>query len=165
VAIDLSDIKTQTKSILDTANTTTADYYLSVGMTNKVARIMKVNPLKIPTQPSFFPYLTIYTDNKGIKLSTIAKNQLAGRREAEISFNLVGAIWESTIKNVDEDDADEEIEKLMENAEEIIRRNFKLNNTVTWTNPVRTSYDAIALGEETIMRAGLFEFVAKIQNY
>lgn len=163
MAIDINNIKTQFKSIFDSANTTTADYDLSTGMNNRVQKVLKLNPLKIPIQPSFFPYVTIYPDTKDIELVTIAKNQQIGKRMAELSFNVIGAVWEQLISDITADDADDEIENLMENVEEVLRRNFKLNDSVKWTIPESTSYHALPLDEETHMRVGLLTLNAKIE--
>ena len=162
MAIDLNGIKTQLKSILDTANTTTATYDLSTGMDKRVQKVLKVNPLKIPIQPSFFPYVTCYTDNKDIELDTIAKNQLTGRRQADISLQVIGAVWDSIISDPLLDDADEECERLMENIEEIIRRDFTLNDTVKWTKPESTSFHSLPLDEQTSMRVGALTLNCKV---
>lgn len=163
MAIDIGNIKTQFKSIMDTANTATADYDLSTGMDHRVAKVLKINPALIPVQTSFFPYVTISAGIKDIKLVTIIKNQQTAKRFGEISFNVVGAVWERLVSDVTDDDADEEIEKLMENVEEIVRRNFKLNDSVKWTMPESTEYHALPIGEETAMRVGLFSLTAKIE--
>lgn len=163
MAIDLNNIKTQFKSICDTANTTTAIYDLSTGMDQRVSKVLRINPLKIPVQRSFYPYVTIYTDNKDIELLTIAKNQLTAKRRGEISYNVVGAVWEQKVSDITADDADEEIEKLMENIEEVVRRDFKLNDSVKWTKPESASYHTLLLDEQTHMRVGLFSLTAKIE--
>lgn len=162
MAIDLNGIKTQLKSILDTANTTTATYDLSEGMDKRVQKVLKVNPLKIPIQPSFFPYITCYTDNKEIELDTIAKNQLTGRRQADISLQVIGAVWDSIISDPLLDDADEECERLMENIEEIIRRDFTLNDTVKWSKPESISFHSLPLDEQTSMRVGALTLNCKV---
>lgn len=162
MAIDVNNIKTQFKSILDTANTTTADYDLSTGMTNRVQKVLKVNPSRIPIQPSFFPYVTIFPTDKPITLQTIAKDQITARRSTNFSFTVVGAVWEMLVASDVTDEADEQIEKLMENVEEILRRNYKLNNAVLWTKPLNTSYHTLRVDEETIMRAGAFNFESRI---
>ena len=163
MAVDLNNIKTQFKSIMDSANTTTADYDLSTGLGERVQKVLKVNPLKIPIQTSFFPYVTIYPDSKEIELTSIAKNQQTGKRWGEISFNVVGAVWDQLISDLTADDADEEIETLMENVEEVLRRNFKLNDAVKWTLPESTAYHTLPLDERTHMRVGLFSIVAKLE--
>lgn len=162
MAVDLNSIKTQMKSIFLSANTTTADYNLSSGMDKTVQKILKVNPLKIPIQPSFFPYVTIYTDSKSPELETIAKNQQIGTRSAELNLTIIGAVWDSIISDVTADDADEEIERLMENVEEVIRRNHTINSTVKWTKPTSISYHSLPLDEQASMRVGAMNLMCKV---
>lgn len=162
MAVDLSNIKTQFKSILDAANTTTAAYYLSTGLNTKVQKVLKVNPSKITPQASFFPWVTIFADRKDIELTTIAKDQITGKRAGQISFNVVGAVWEPNFSEPTEDEADENIEILMENVEELVRRNFKLNNSVSWSRPDNVSYHSLAIDENEVMRVGVMELVCRV---
>lgn len=163
MTIDLNAIKDNIKTILDTANDTAAAYDLSTGMNTRVQRVLKVNPLKIPIQSSFLPYVTVFTDRKDIAHDTIVKNQKTGKREAEITFTVVGAVWEQITYDIDEDEADEEIERLMENVEEIIRRNYTLSDSVRYCMPTFTEYHNLPLDEETHMRIGQFNLIAKLQ--
>lgn len=163
MAVDVNAIKTNIKSILDTANTTGAAFDLSTGLNTRVQRVLKVNPLKIPIQPSLFPYVTCYISNKDIEQVTIAKDMKTGKRMADIRVNLIGAVWEQLTTNINEDEADEQIEVLMENVEEVLRRSFTLNNSVRWSTPRAVSYHALKLDEETHMRVGLLELMTKVE--
>lgn len=162
MAVDINNLKTQLKSIFDTANTTTADYDLSNNMNVRVKNVLTVNPIKLPVQPSFFPYVTIYPGSKGIELATIAKNQLQAKRFAELTINVVGVVMDQIISSPLNDDPDDELENLMENVEELLRRNHTINGAAKWTLPDSTEYHAFPVGEESAMRAGLFQFTAKI---
>ena len=160
--IDIDNIKTQFKSILDTANTTTADFDLSNGLDKRVKKVLRVNPLKIPIQSSYYPYVTIYADRKNIELLDIAVNQQTANRFTEFTFNVIGGVFEALTASNIADDADDEIEKLMENVEELIRRNFKLNNTVLWTKPLFTRYHTFP-DEEALLRVGEMSLMCKIK--
>lgn len=162
MAIDLNNIKTQFKSIMDTANSVAAPYDLSTGMTNRVRLVLKVNPIKIPIQASLFPYVTIYAIKKEIEASQIAGDQSRAKRITDLTLNIVGAVWEQNNISQTVDPADEEIEKLMENVEEVLRRNYNLNGTVSWTKPEAVSYHTYPVSEETHMRVGLLEVVARV---
>lgn len=163
MTLDLNNIKTQFKSIFDTANTTTASPFdLSNGLTNRVQRVLKVNPIKIPIQSSLFPYVTMYITGKGIDAGQIARDQITARRIAEVDLNIVGAVWEQNSISQDVDPGDEQIEKLMENVEELLRRNYNLNSSVQWTTPGKCTYHTYPISEETHMRVGLLEVVAKV---
>lgn len=160
--VPLGNIKTQLKSILDSANTTTGSPIdLSANMTQRVARVMKVNLSKIPIQPSFFPCLTTWYDSKTVELSTIAKNLTIGKRTGEFGMILAGMTWEQITSNVDADPSDEQIEFLMENAEEIIRANHTINSTVSWCYPTSVQYHTFPNDEQTHLRIGIMNLKIK----
>ena len=163
MAIDLAGVKTAFKNILDTANTTTAAYPLSTGMATTVQKVLKIDPAKIRPQASFFPFCTIYTDSKSVTLDSINTSQQIAKRTAEVSFNVVGAVWSPIITDITEDQGSEEIELLMENIEEIVRRNFKLSGTCLWTKPVSVSYGSVRFGTTDQARIGVMELQARIQ--
>ncbi len=162
MSINVGGIKTSFKTIMDAANSTSAAYDLSRNMNNRVVRVMKVNPVKIPIQSSFFPYVTIYTDNKAIESATIAKSQTSGKRRANILFQVIGAVWEPLTPDIDEDKADNEIEFLMENIEEVLRRNQTLADTVLNCMPSSVEYHTVSIEEETIMRVGQLSLQATV---
>ena len=163
MAIDINNIKTQIKSILDTANIASATPRdLSFGMNERVQKVLKTNPANITNQASFFPFVTIYTDNKNIELRGIAKNQFNATREAEIDFKILGVVAEFNWENDTEDPADEEIERLMENVEGVLRNNDTLNGSVRWGFPTDVSYHSAAIDEETHVRAAIMNFKVKV---
>jgi len=154
--VALGNIKTQLKSILDLANTTTGSPIdLSAGMSQRVQRVMKVNLVKVPIQPSFFPCLTMWFDNKDVITETIARDLSTGKRRGEISLILAGMTWEQITSNIDVDSSDEQIEFLMENSEEILRAQFKLNGAVSWCFPKSINYHSFPHDEETHLRIGI----------
>jgi hypothetical protein len=164
VAIDLNGIKSAIKNVLDTANDTGAAYDLSAGMSKRVQRVLKVNPLNVPMQASFYPFVTVFVQRKTINLDTMAGDQLKGRRTAEISFSVVGSVWEQTVPNVDEVKADNQIEMLMENIEEVIRRDYKLNNTVLWSRPSSIEYHSYPMRDDSAhLRIGELNLLCKVQ--
>lgn len=157
MTVNVGSIKTNFKSILDTANTTTAAFDLSTGLSRRVQKVLKVNPSLIMPQASFFPWVTITPDRKTVlwDKGTIAVSQLNGKRFAQMNFSVVAAVYEQIFSDVTVDPADEQIEKIMENIEELQRRNFKLNNTVTWSKTEEVSYHSLPIGEQTHMRIGV----------
>jgi len=164
MAVDVNSIKTQFKTIMDNWNDTGSAYDLSTGMSQRVRKVLKVNPLKIPVQSSNFPYVTIYLADKAITQDGIARDQKTARRLGEIGLNIVGSVWEQNGITAEVDPADEQIEILMENVEEVLRRNFNLNGSVDWTKPVKTSYHTYPTNQGAHLRVGLFEVIAKV-NY
>lgn len=161
--IDLNDIKTQIKSLLDTANDTAASTDLSGSLVNRVNKVLKVNPAKIPIQASYYPAVTIYTDNKLIELDSMAATMSAGKRQATISLKIMGLIWNSNITTELEDPADEDCENLMENIEQILRDDYTLNGAVDWSKPTGVSYHDVPVDEEVHLRAGMLDLECTVR--
>ena len=159
--IDISAIKTSIKSILDTANTTTAAVDLSGGLSTRVRSVQKIHPLRIAQQPSLIPCVTITTDSKTVKPLTIG-NQSVGLREAIMGFDIIGITYEPFITNNYEDQGSENCERLMENIEEILRNNVTIQSNVAWHFPTNVQYDEIRLDEQSHLRAGIMRIECKI---
>src|SRR3990167_91756 len=114
--MSIVDIKEKIQAVLQAANTTTASVDLSRGMTNRVNQVLKVNQLRIYPQASSFPCVTIYTDRKDLAEQTIMGTQ-QGNRRADLKLKILGMSWNSNVASHDEDPADEDCERLMENIE------------------------------------------------
>ncbi len=165
MALPLNQIKENIQTIFETANTTTAAFDLSTGMSQRVAKILKLNVTRMPVQASYYPFVSVFYEGKSIETATIAQTQQAGRRRAALTFNIVGAVFVDTFGVPDEDPADEDLENLMENVEEILRSNTKLNDTsgsVIWSVPTEVEYATGELEEETIVRVGTLTLEATV---
>lgn len=163
MSIDLNALKEQVQTILQNANTTTASVDLSSGLEKRVQRVLKVNPGRIPVQASWYPFVSVFIESKTVEHQGIARNQLTSPRKAEVGLKIVGAVWNSTINGDPEiDPADDDCESLMENVEEIFRRNDTLNSTVTWQTTTDVSYFNANLDEEVHLRVGILTLRAHI---
>jgi hypothetical protein len=162
--VDISNIKTQIKSILDVANTTTAAVDLSGGMDRRVQQVLKVHPLKVPIDPGSFPWVSMYIDSKEIEQLTMghAGSQASALRSAELVVHLACAVQEPLITSVKEDQGDENCEKLMENVEEIIRSNTNLNSSVDWCFPDTAEYHDEPWDERNFIRGALLPLRCKV---
>ena len=161
--IDLNNIKTQIKSILDTANTTTASTDLSNSLVgDRVKKVFKFDMENIPVQADYYPLVTTFIDGKNIEPSTIAVNQSIGKRTAEVDVKVVGATFHSDFRSNVEDQASEDRNQLMENIEEILRANSTLNNTVLWNFPSDVVYESGILDEDTIVKVGVLNLRCKV---
>lgn len=156
--LNLDGIKDGIKNILDTANTTTATLPLSTGMTNKITKVLQVNPARIPVQSTLYPYVTVYLDAKQIEEKTINRDQASGRRRAELDLKIIGAVWNSTVADPALDKASEECEVLMENIEQILRSDPKLSATADWSFPTGVTYHNVYLEEGASLRAGIMTY-------
>lgn len=160
--IALSNIKTQIKSILDGANSSGASpINLSNSLTTAVVKVYKVNPYHIPIQNSHFPAITVYFDGKSVDLQTFAKDMATGKRIGNITIKVAGFVWVDTCNDVTQDPADDEIEKLMENIEEVLRTYHTFNGTVNWSKPTKCEYSDV-LGENVHMRVGVLTLEANV---
>ena len=167
--VNYDTIKTNIKTILDAANTTTGSPIdLSLNMNTRVARVMKLNPQRVPIQPSLFPYVTRFVSNKNIKQITMGNkgSQASALRQGILTLNIVGCCFEPFFTDVNEDQGSENVEHLMENIEEILRTNPTLNHTSTsWVlteNGMNIQYDDIRYDEESHLKAGILTLDFKV---
>ena len=163
--VNIANIKTQIKSILDTANTTTGSpINLSLSMNKAVQRVMKIHPARIPIQASLYPYVTIFLEDKELAQLTvgIGGSQTNALRVSELNLSIVGACFEPFFSDFDEDQGSENSELLMENIEEILRANPTLNSTVSWAIPSAVTYDEVQFSEDVHLRAGLMTLKCKV---
>ncbi len=157
--VALTSLKAAVKNILDTANTTTGSPIdLSDSMAHRVQKVLQVNVEKIPIQPSFFPCITMFYDNKQVELKDIAANLLTGRRMTEIDLKIVGIIWNDNMNTSGfelTDLADNECEQLMENIEQVLRSDPTLAGLALSSKTIEVSYHTYQVSEDTHMRAGI----------
>lgn len=164
--VNFDTIKTGLKALLDAANTTTGSPIdLSSGMNTRVARVLKVHPGRIPIQPSHFPYVSMFVSDKAIEQLTVGSRgtQASSLRRGTLGIQIVGCCYEPFFADVNEDQGAENVEKLMENIEEIVRTTPNLNYTSTaWANPTRVQYEDVPFDEEAHLRAGILTLEFKV---
>ena len=92
--VDLNGIKTELKSLFDTANTTTAspiDLSSNLSNSKRVNKVLTIHPEMILPQASLFPLVTCYIDSKTIKRLDIAnsapKHIIMGRHLLELGMH------------------------------------------------------------------------------
>lgn len=162
MSADLNNIKEQIQTILADANTTTASVDLSGGLVTRVTRVLKLNPGRVPVQASWYPFVTTFIESKTVILQDIAATQQAAKRRSEVEVRILGAVWNSTFSDNEVDPSDDECEDLMENIEEILRRNNTLNGAVLWHMPSDVKYYNTNLDEETHIRIGVLSLKASV---
>src|SRR3990167_3016967 len=95
--IPLDTIKTNIKSILDAANTTTGSPVdLSNGLNTRVNSVFKFHPGRISVQASEYPYIAMFVPNIQIQQLTIGNRgtQASSLRRGEVTINIVGCCYE-----------------------------------------------------------------------
>lgn len=156
--VNIGNIKETIRYVLDVANTTTGSPIdLSNDLSSRVKTVMKLNPEQVRQDIGVFPYVTIFASRKSIQPKTIAVNQVSGKRRADLTLSIVGVVWNDYTDDNREDPADEDVEKLMENVEYILRYYATLNNIVNWQFPTDITYHTAAYDEQTHMRIGLMD--------
>lgn len=165
VRTNLVGIKEAIQSILQAHNTVTASPIdLSSDLLNnkRVQQVLKIHPEMIRPQASFFPLVTCYITEKAVVAADIASTQLISKRRAKVPITIVGSVWNSNFRSIDEDPADEDINHLMENIELILRSDHTLNGTVNWQRPVECKYYITVLDEQTHLRSGVLSLECEI---
>jgi len=164
MALDINGIKTAFKTVFDAANTTGAAYHLSTGLTATCGIIQKVLTRSINTKmwnADILPCVTVFTDRKKITPKDICKNQLTAKRYADVTFQVAGVLWNSNFTSVDVDAADNDIAQLMENIEEVLRRNDTLNGTVLSQMSTDVTYHDYARSEEEHYKVGIIDVTVR----
>lgn len=163
--ISIDTIKTNIKSILDLANTTTGSPIdLSAGLAKRVQKVLKIHPGRISVQPSHYPYISMYVPRIDIEQITIGNrgNQATAMRQALVTVDVVAACYEPFFTDFDEDQGSENVERLMQNIEEVLRSNHNLNYTSTaWIKPVSHEF-VDTFSEEAHLRAGIMTLQFKV---
>ncbi len=161
--VDLNNIKTQIKSVFDTANTVGAlPIDLSANLSTRVQKVLTVHPDMIPLQASFWPFVTCYIDSKEINSDDISVNQQQSKRRARLKIVIVGGFYNENFVTDTKDPADEDINLLMENIELVLRGSHDLNASVKWQKPTDVQYYISPLNQKTHVRLGLLTLDAQV---
>lgn len=161
--VALNTIKTNLRSLFNTANTTTASPIdLSSDLTRRVQKVLSVHPEMIPIQASHYPCVTCYIPDKPIVSQDITKDQLNCKRRATVNIDIVGAVFNQNFLDLTKDPADEDINYLMENIELILRSDSNLTGAVTWQRPTTCNYYSTILNSNTHIRVGILKLEAEV---
>lgn len=162
MALDLNALKETLQTILGDANTVTATYDLSTSLATRVQRVVKLNPALINVQSNWYPFVSCYVESKDVELKDMVGTQLASKRQGDINLRIMGAVEVNLHADPETDEADDECEQLMENIEEVLRRNPTLNSAVLWQYPVRVKYYNQEVEEGACVRVGLLDLTATL---
>lgn len=162
MALDLSGLKSDIRTLLSTANDTAAAYDLSTGLSQRVVSVNAFNPEKLRPSSSHLPGVFIWTTAKKATQVTINQTLAAGKRKADVMFMVAGVVWEPYTTTITEDPADDECEILMENIEEVLRSSDTLGGKAKWHMEGDVTYHTAAYDEEAHLRVGLMSLVATV---
>lgn len=153
--VPINTIKDYIRSILQTAKDSSSPISLSRNMVNAVSSVLTVNPEKLRPDANVFPCVTVFLSDKQIEAKTIAGNQVNGKRKAQLSFSIVGLMWNSNMVSYKQDPSDDDLEYLMENVEVVLRHYATLNNLCNWQIPTAVTYHSSGYDEQSHMRVGI----------
>lgn len=163
--VDLWGIKQKIKQILDANNLEMGAPFLDLSdsMSKRVKKVFTLHPERIKPQASLYPAVCVYTDRKPISPSTIAVNQVRGKRTTDLTLTIVGMVWQNQVAGNNYDDpADKDIEILMENIEFILRNYPNLDGLGTWQFPNDVTYFSASFDEQTHFRVAFMDLRLKV---
>lgn len=159
--VPINNVKEQIRYALAVNNTATGapTQDLSENMTKRVQSVLKLNPEMIPLNDNAIPAVTIFTQSKSpIEMTGINCSGLKGKRKAEINFSIAGMVYAPNyLADKTLDNADDEIEYLMENIERVLRAYDDLGGTANWQFPTGVTYHSVSWDEQTHFRAGIMD--------
>jgi hypothetical protein len=157
--LDLNNILEQIQTIFESANTTTASPVdISNGLSTqsgRVRQVYKTHPTRIRPEVNVMPFVTTYISSKSTDDQTFARDKLSIKRKADVTIDVVGAVWNTAFQSADTDPADADIHVLMENLELCLRGNDTLNGAVHSHVPTGVEYYDENLDEGVHLRFGI----------
>jgi len=165
--VDLNGIKTQIKTNLDAVNTTTANSTdLSNGLSNsqRVLRVLKINPTRIPIQATWLPFVTMFIEGKSLEEDQIAGSPNTASRLSTVEIQVVGVVSNWNISDLDEDAADNDCEVLMGNIEAILAEDDTLSGAVKYQKVTGVQFHNANLDEGTHIRYGVLSMECLVEH-
>lgn len=158
--IDLNAFKENIQTVLQQQNTTGASIIdLSSGLTNRITKVFKKHPRHLVSQASEMPLVTVFLEGKKPENKTIAPTRQLAKRQGEVRVNIAAMFYDNNFQNNDDDEAEDDLEAVMENIEEIISRDPTLGGVCDWIKPEDVVYFTIA-EDQAAMLTGVFSFTA-----
>ena len=145
------------QTILSAENTTTASYDLSSNMNSRVQLVTKRNPEFIGVQASRFPAICIRLDSDNKEFEEMARNSTTAKKKSELTFKVMGLLYDDRFVTENNDESDKEIHYLAENIEEVLKRNYNLGNNCLYSYVDRVDFYE-ALDEEAHFRSCVLDY-------
>lgn len=140
-------------SVLEASNTSTAAAFLSMSMSTAVVLIKDDDPEVINLAHMKLPGVFVrIADKQGEATSLGATGVTGNRREADVSFEIIGIVKKTGILN-NQKNLLRDVYKLAQNIEAVIENNQTLSGTALWCNPGSTSFSVPVAGENSVMKA------------
>lgn len=162
--IDLNNLKEQVQTLLHDNNTTTSSVRdLSEGLATakRITKVFKKHPRHLIGQASEFPCVTVFIDGKDIDNTTISMNQRSAKRRADVQVRVAALMYDNNFQSNDDDEAEDDLESVMENLEEILRSNTTLNGAAQWIIPEDVDFFTLYKDNSSLL-TGVFSFKAVV---
>ena len=143
MSINILTIKDTVVNLLNKNNTTTSSLDISNGLVTRVYQIIGANAKKQPILNILYPVVFVETKREADEFAQLGNTS---RRNVEIRIDIVPVIEYGlgiTSAQINaKDENDDEIIKLTQNVQELIRNKINLSTTVDSVKIQETTYDA-----------------------
>lgn len=142
-------------SVLEAANTTTSNAYLSSSMSTAVVTISDSDPEIVNLAHLKLPGVFVRIAGKQGDFGSLGETGPTGnKREGDLDIEIIGIVRKTGILNSHKNLL-RDAYKLAQNIEAVIEKNFTLSGTALWCNPGDTSFSVPVVGQSTVMKACL----------
>ena len=141
MALNLVALRNSLQNLLDKNNTTTSSYDISSGLNVRVQQIIRGDPEQKPIPNNMYPTVFVKLNGLAQEIGVIGNN---AKREHEIVFSIIPITNYGA--SIGLDTAEDEIIRLSQNIETLIRNKITLSSTVDFVETIVTNYETI--GEE-----------------
>ena len=126
--------------VLNAANTSTADAYLSTGLSTTVQMVRDDDPEVVNMAKMKMPAVFVRCNAKDSEFSSLGNTGPSrNRREAFISWDVIGIVQKQGILNTQKS-LTRSLYQLAQNIEAVFENNVTLSGTALWCDPNNTTF-------------------------
>lgn len=144
-------------SVLEAANTSTSNVYLSLSMSTAVVTIKDADPEVINLAQLKLPGIFVRIADKQSEFGSLGETGPTGnKREADLDIEIIGIVRKTGILNSHRNLL-RDAYKLAQNIESVIEKNMTLSGTALWCNPGDTTFSVPVGNDSVVMKACLIK--------
>lgn len=138
--------------LLNAANTTTADAYLSSGLSTSVQMVRDDDPEIVNLAKLKLPAVFVRISDKESAAASLGRTGPTGnRREATISWDIIGIIQKQGVLNTQKSLL-RSVYQLAQNIEAVFENNQTMSGTALWCDPSATTFSEPISRESVIFK-------------
>jgi hypothetical protein len=137
--VNVLTIKTTILDLLKNNNTNTSSYNISNGLEKKVCKISGSNAEKQPVLNIHYPAVFVEVKAESDEHYLMGNTS---NRQVEIEIDIVPVVDHGVSRDNARESSDDELIKVTQNIQDLLRNNIKLNNTVDECIIASTNYEA-----------------------